>query len=123
MLLATLLCFGQDKRKGHKSAPVVVLESSAHRSEGIVALEGRVKNASPKAINGLVLLFDFLGTDGQVITTQRTAVEEDVLEPDAEAAFHVQTPDPVRAVEFRILGVDANGRELRVEPAASKLIE
>lgn len=122
-MLATLLCFGQEKRKGGKSAPVVVLESSAHRSEGIVVLEGRVKNASPKAINGLVLLFDFLGTDGQVITTKRTDVEEEVLEPDAEAAFHVQTPDLVRAVEFRIRGVDSSGRELRVAPAVSKPIE
>ena len=123
VMLATLLCFGQEKRKSTKPADVAVIEASVHRSDGKVALEGRVENRSAKTINGLTLYFDFIGTDGQVISTKRSPVDEDVLQPGGESSFHFETADPVRAVEYRIRGTEASGRDLRVEPSQAKPIE
>lgn len=123
ILLATLLCFGQEKRKSPKAADVVVLESAAHRMEGSVALEGRLRNASSKTLNGLVLLFDFIDSDGQVIATKQSPVDEDTLGPGAESAFHFETADPVRAVRFRVRATDASERTLRIDPPGAKAIE
>jgi hypothetical protein len=123
IMLATLLCFGQEKRKSPKPPDIVVVESAAHRSEGSVALEGRVRNGSAKRVNGLILQFDFIDSGGQVIATKQSAVDEDVLEPAAESAFHFETADPVRAVQFRVRATDTAGHDLRVEPAAPKAIE
>lgn len=123
LMLASLLSFGQEKRKARKPPDVSVLASAAHRQEGMVGLEGRVKNNSAKPIKGLILLFDFIAPNGQVITTKRGAVDEEILEPEAEADFRVETTDPVRAVHFRIQAEESNGRQLRVEPDEPKAID
>ncbi|MEO8658005.1 MAG: FxLYD domain-containing protein [Bryobacteraceae bacterium] len=123
LMLATLLCFGQEKRKGGRRMDIEVVECAAHRTDSKVAVEGRVKNTSTKTVNGLVLLFDFIGTDGQVVTTKNAPVEEETLAPDGESRFHFETTDPVRAVEIRVQAMDGSGRELRVSPATSTPIE
>jgi len=123
LMLATLLCFGQEKRKGGRRMDIEVVECAVHRTDGKVSVEGRVKNASTKTVNGLVLLFDFIGTDGQVVTTKKAPVDEEALAPDGESPFHFETTDPVRAVEVRVQGMDGSGRELRVSPSTSTPIE
>ena len=121
--IAILLCFGQEKRKSGKPPDIEVVESAAHRSEGSVSLEGRVRNGSAKTVNGLILLFDFIDTGGQVIATKQSPVDEEALEPGADSTFHFETADPVRAVQFRVRATDTAGHDLRVEPAAKKAIE
>jgi hypothetical protein len=123
IMLATLLCFGQEKRKSPKPPDIAVMESTAHRSEGSVVLEGRVRNGSSKTVNGLVLLFDFIDSGGQVIATKQSPADADVLAPAAECPFHFETADPVRAVQFRVRATDTAGHDLRVEPSTSKAIE
>jgi hypothetical protein len=58
-----------------------------------------------------------------VITTQKIALDDEILEQGKESVFRVQTNDPVRAVEFQINAVDGSGRDLRVAKAGPFAIE
>ncbi len=122
-LIAVCLCAADKKKKQPKPPEVVVMETAAHRQEGKVAIDGRVKNNSEKPMEGLTLLFDFMAPGRQVITTQKAAIDEEVLEPGKEAVFRVELNDPVRAVEVQLNAVDRNGREFRVQNAGPFSIE
>src|SRR5438874_27107 len=115
-LFLSLVCAtGADKKhKTAKPPDVEVLESSAHRAEGKIAVDGRLRNSSEKHLKGVVLLFDFMAPGHAVVTTQKGPVEDEVLEPGAESSFRMELNDPVRAVQFQINAVDESGRELRV---------
>jgi hypothetical protein len=58
-----------------------VVEVTAYRSERLVLLDARVRNAGSKPLKNLTVLFDFIGANKQVVTTQRTEVEDEELEP------------------------------------------
>ncbi|MGH9722528.1 MAG: hypothetical protein ACRD8O_20140 [Bryobacteraceae bacterium] len=112
-------------RKGKTPKPpdLEVVECSAHRSDGKIAVDGRVRNSGARPIRGLVLIFDFIATGRAVITTQKGSVDEEVLEPGKESVFRMALTDPVRAVEIRVNAVDRNGRELNVAKAGPFPIE
>jgi hypothetical protein len=117
LLLMAAVCLAAPdgkKQKKEKAPDLEILEVSAHRMENVIRMDGRVKNVSEKPINGLVLSFDFLESGGRVITTQTALLDEETLDPEKEAGFHVQLTDPVRAVEFQIGATDDGGRILRV---------
>jgi hypothetical protein len=108
-LVFAILVFGQKKGK-----EVELLEATAHRQDGMVTVDARVKNVGEKPIKSLQLVVDFVGPDRkQVITTKRGHVQEAVLDPGDEAEFHAQLEDPSRATEFQINFEDTNGRYLR----------
>ncbi len=117
LALASLLFGAGQKRNQPKLKPpeVVVLDASARRVDGRVALDGRLKNAGERPAQGLILLFDFMAPGRQVITTKRGPIDEELLAPGQEAEFHAHIVDPVRAVEFRIAAEDASGRDIKVQ--------
>ena len=124
MLIAVVCLAAPDAKKQKKEKPPdVELEVSAHRMENVIRMDGRVKNVSEKPINGLVLSFDFMDSGGRVITTQTAPLDEERLDPEKEASFHVQLTDPVRAVEFQIGATDDGGRILRVSKPGPFAIE
>lgn len=104
----------QKKRKKDKLPDLEVLEASARRVERTIRMDGRVKNAGDKPIEGMILEFEFMDSGHMLVATQKAALDEESLEPGKEAAFHVQLNDEVRAVEFQINAVDGTERELRV---------
>jgi hypothetical protein len=106
-------CAAQDKRKP-KPAELEVLELQIHRGDGQVALEGRMRNIGELKAEGLRLIFHFVSPDRRVVATKQGALEHDPLEPGQEAEFHLQTPDPVRAVHVRLEAGDRNEREVRI---------
>jgi hypothetical protein len=112
--LALMPAAPAQKRKGPKPPDLEVVEASAHRSAGMISLDGRVRNTGERPIRGLVLVFDFLAPDKVPLTTQKAQVDEEVLEVGKEAVFRMALNDSVRAVEFRINAVDQNNRDLRV---------
>ncbi len=114
LLVLALSVLGAEKKKAPKPPDVEVLEATAHRTEGRISLEGRVRNSGLKPIQGLVLVFDFMAPGRQVITTQKGGVDEEVLDVNGEASFHMQLNEPPRAVQFQINAVDEAGRDLRV---------
>jgi len=113
--LASLLCLLAQKRKSPKPPEVQVVEVMARRSEGVVTIDGRVRNCGLKPIRGLTLLFSMKAPGGQTVTTKKGAIEEELLEPNQESEFHWAMKDPVRAVEFQIEAVDSSTRELMVD--------
>lgn len=121
-ILAVAL-LGADKKKAPKPPDVEVIEASARRGGEKIALDGRVRNSGLKPVRGLVLVFDFLAPGKQVITTQKGAVDEESLDLNAEAAFHVELNAPPRAVQFQIGAVDEAGRDLRVAKPGPYAIE
>ena len=124
LALASLLFAAEKKRKPSPKPPELeVLAVSAHRSEGRITVDGRVRNISEKPIQNVTLVFDFLGAARQVITTQKGSIDEELLEPGKEAEFHWEIVDPVRAVEFRISAVDASTFQLRLDKSGPFPIE
>ena len=113
LVLASLLS-PQDKKRKPKPAEVQVLSASAHRMQGTIVLDGKVKNAGERPVEKLILLFDFMAAGRQVITTQKGPAESERLDPGQETEFRLEMNDAVRAVEFRIQAEDGDGRELTV---------
>lgn len=122
--LATL-CFAEpQKRKSPPPPPAVqILQLAAHRSEGLVTIDGRLRSLAARPLEGLELVLEFETTDGKVITRQRGAIEPDPLPPGEEAEFRWQMRDHVRAVSFRIHAVERAGREVIVRNAGPHYIE
>lgn len=101
-------------KKQPKPPDIQVLETTAKRTGENIDLDGRVRNTGTKPIQGLTLVFDFLAPGKLVITTQKASIDEDILEPGKEAAFHLVLVDPVRAVKYQLSAVDEEERDLRV---------
>ena len=96
-----------------KMHDVEVLEAKARRvEEGRLSIDGRVR--AGKAIKGLTLTFDFLTGDGVLLSSQKTAVEDDRLKRDDESGFHAETENPPGSVRFKIRACDGNTRQLNV---------
>ena len=112
--LAQLWCGGAQKRKAPRPPDVRVVEVKCHRSERLITVDGRVVNTGARPIAKLILIFHFRTTDGQVITTQRGGVAEEVLSPGEGSEFNWQIKDHARAVEVIIEAVDGSGRDLTV---------
>ena len=113
-LALSLTAFGQKKAKEGKQPEVEILEATAHRQEGIISIDARVKNCGQKPIKTLQIIIDFIAPDHkQVITTKRGSIEAEVLEPGEEADFHARIEDPSRATEFRISFEDSSAKYLR----------
>jgi hypothetical protein len=110
-----------DKKK--KPPDLEVLEASAHRGEIKVSVDGRVRNTGEKPIKELTLLFDFQAPGKQVVATEKGAIDEEVLQPGQEAAFHMEANTPPRSVAFQIGAADGSGRELRVAKSGPFPIE
>jgi hypothetical protein len=100
LLLACLAPAALQKPK--QQSQIEVLEAKAERQERRIVLDGRVKNTGQRAIYRLILVFDLIDSEQRVISSRKGPIEEDVLEPDAEASFQFYVPDQARAVQFRI---------------------
>ncbi|MFN3323765.1 MAG: hypothetical protein ACK5AZ_09740 [Bryobacteraceae bacterium] len=115
LLFGMLLSGADSKRKPPKGVDVLILEVTAHRGEGIIAVDGKLRNTGTKSLNRLTLLFDFFAPGKVPLTTQKFVIDEEVLEPGEEAVFRGQLIDPVRAVRFRIQAEDGSGRYVKID--------
>jgi len=121
LLLLGALSYPAEKKR--RAPEVEVVEISVRRAGGNIALDGKVRNVSEKPQHGITVLFDFGGTEHQVISTNKTAAAEDNVAPQEEAEFHAQTPDLARAVEVTVRAEDKNEKDLRVGKAGPYPIE
>lgn len=121
MVVFTLCVSAADKNK--KPPEVQVIETVARRTEGLIALDGRIRNSSGKPITRLILIFDFLAPGNKVISTQKYTVDEEVLDPDGESAFRVKMRDHVRAVSYQLAAADEAGHDFRMGNAGPFVIE
>ena len=111
---------GQSKKK---PGDVEVLETKARRVDDKITLDGRVRFTSEKPTRGLVIIFDFLSPEHEVVTSQKTKVADDVVRAGQEASYQTVLVDPVRAVTYQVRASDAGDRELRVANAGPYPIE
>jgi len=126
MIIVAAICLAAaDKNpKGHKPPDVEVMELKVHRMEGKVTLDGRVRNSGERTLEGVVLFFDFLAPGKVPVTTEKTDIDMETLDPGGEGAFHAETVDPVRAVECVLSRVeDQSGRDLRLAKVVRSNIE
>lgn len=123
ILALTLALTSVAAEKKKKPPDLEVLEATAHRGESKVAVDGRVRNSGEKPIKALTLLFDFQAPGKQVVATEKGAIDEEVLQPGQEAAFHMEANAPPGSVAFQINAADGVGRELRVAKAGPFPIE
>jgi|HigsolmetaAR201D_1030396.scaffolds.fasta_scaffold25636_2 hypothetical protein len=123
LVFATLLVPAKEKRKASKPPDVTLLEVSGRRMGNTIALDGRVKNSGMRTIQRLTLLFDFLGPNGQVLAAKKGMIDKEVLEPEEESSFSLETDAPPRAVSFRVKAEDSAERELRLEPFEPRTID
>ena len=108
------LCFAATGQKKKKSADVEVIETRARRVEGKITLDGRVRFTGERPAHGLVIVFDFLSPEREVVTSQKTQVADDVVRAGQEASYQTVLVDPVRAVSYQVRAFDAGERDLRV---------
>jgi hypothetical protein len=99
------------------------VEAFCRRFEGDVLLDGRVRITAEKPVVKLKLLFDFLGTDRQLLQTKAALIDDETLTAGDESEFHLRVADPVRAVLFSIRAEDGSGRELNLTRAGPYPIE
>lgn len=108
---------------GPRPPDIAVVTFKVHREPGIVAVEGRLRNNSDRPLRGLVVFFEFLESDGKMITRKNTMVTNTPVAPGEEEEFLTQTVDPVRAVHVRLGAEDKDGRYLRVDKPGPYAIE
>jgi hypothetical protein len=113
LALATLLLCAAGSGQG-RPAEVVVVETKAHREEGKIMIDGRVRAARQRPLRGLVVIFDLLTFEKNVIASERAVLDEDQVAAGQERAFHSWTSDHARAVRVSVRAVDRSERELRV---------
>jgi hypothetical protein len=122
-LLALALCLCTIA-VAQRRADVQVLEAKARRvEEGKIAADGRVKVSGGKPLRGLVLVFDFLSSEGDTLTSQKISVDDETLDRGEELPFHVTTMNPPGSVRFQMRAFDSAGRELRVGNSGPFIIE
>jgi hypothetical protein len=100
-----------------------VVETKARREEGKITVDGKVKVTGEKPLHGLVVVFDFRSPEKEVVTTQKTTVDEDTLETGHEGSYHVEMADAARAVTYTVRAFDIHEKELRVENTGPFSIE
>jgi hypothetical protein len=108
------LCAPATGQRKKKPADVEVMETRARRDQGKITLDGRVRFTGERPARGLVIVFDFLSPEHEVVTSQKTQVADDVVRAGQEASYQTVLVDPVRAVSYQVRAFDAGDRDLRV---------
>ena len=103
------------QQKSKKPADVRVVETTARREESRITLDGKVRVTGEKPLRGLVIVFDFRSPEREVVTAQKTTVDQDTLENGREGTYHVEMADAARAVSYTVRAFDTHEKELRVE--------
>jgi hypothetical protein len=117
LLLAAVvlsLCAPATGQRKKKAADVEVMETRARRVEGQITLDGRVRFTGERPAHGLVIVFDFLSPEHEVVTSQKTQVADDVVRAGREASYQTVLVDPARAVSYQVRAFDAGERDLSV---------
>jgi hypothetical protein len=110
-------------QKPRKAPDLQVVETKARREEGKISVDGKVKVTGEKPLHGLVVVFDFRSPEKEVVTTQKTTVDDGALETGHECSYHVEMADAARAVTYTVRAFDIHEKELRVENTGPFSIE
>ncbi|HTP36521.1 MAG TPA: hypothetical protein VMJ75_30305 [Candidatus Acidoferrales bacterium] len=127
ILTAILVAFslaGTGTAQKQKRPPdVQIVDTRAVRGTTRIAVDGKVKITADKPLKGLVIVFDFRSPEKEVITSQKTVVQEDTAEPGSAGTYHAEMADDVRAVYYTIRAFDMHEKELRVANPGPYVVE
>lgn len=98
----------------NKVNEVQVVEMKFERADGLISVDGTVKNVSDHSLKALAVLFRFEDTADSAVTTKRFTVDEPELAIGAEAHIEAQLKDAPRAVQVHILAMTGAGADLHV---------
>jgi hypothetical protein len=113
------------KKPNPEELTIAIAEFNVRRLSGerIIAIDGSLRNSGLKPIHKLVLVFEFLGPDEEIISRQRGAIDEEDLDPGDESEFHWQMRDQARAVDLRISAVARSADYVKVEQPGPYVIQ
>jgi hypothetical protein len=114
LVLPLSLAVLADGQRPSRPAEVEVLESSAHREDGKIMVDGRLRATADKPLRGLIVYFDLMSPENGVVGSQKAVLDEDLVQPGEVRTVHALTSDHVRAVKFKIRAFDTGEKELRV---------
>jgi hypothetical protein len=120
-LALSLLAAAAAQKK--KAPDVRIMETKALRDGPRITVDGKVKVTADKQLRGLVIVFDFRSPEKEVLTSQKTVIDEGALEAGREGAYHAEMADEVRAVNYTIRAFDSHEKELNVANPGPYVIE
>lgn len=121
--LAVAIAFLCALAPAQRRTDVQVLEAKVRRVEdGKLAIDGRVK-IGQKPLKGLVLVFDFVSSEDDPLTTEKIEVDNEELDAGEETSFHGTTMNPPGAVRYSMRAFDTADRQLRIGNAGPFTIE
>lgn len=97
-----------------KPDEVKITDASFKRDGDLIVVETTIRNTGAKPIEKLAVVYKFYSLEHEVMSTQRTGLEEVLLQPGAESEVHAQLNAPPRALTVEISAQAGSGRELRV---------
>jgi hypothetical protein len=122
-ILAAGVLLASSPQKAKKPADVEMVENKVVRDTGKITVDGRVKVTAEKGLRGLVIVFDFRSPEKEVVTAQKTVVDDQPMANGKEGTFHNEMVDAPRAVNFTIRAFDMHEKELRVANPGPYIIE
>lgn len=115
-VLPALLAASGDRKQA--SGPATQLEISGfgvrRTPQGVIEIDGRVRNTGERAIARGKLVFYLLSPEGSIVSTQKGAIDPEVLEPGDDSQFFWQARDVARAISVRIGAVDHKGNPIAI---------
>src|SRR5688500_18478753 len=91
ILVCLLLVFlvpvaiAQKKQPQPKPAEIEVVETAARREDNRLTVDARLRNTGERPARKLVVIFEVLDSDKNVLTRQKGEIEEEELEPGEES--------------------------------------
>jgi hypothetical protein len=99
-----------------KGPDLEVTETTARVEDRRINIDGTLRNLTPRPIKKLMVFYEVLDSDRNVLTKQNGLTEAgNTLEPGEETTFHAQIAWHARSISLRLSFEDASGRELRAE--------
>jgi hypothetical protein len=123
VVLALALLTVAVAQKQKRPPDVQIAETKAVRDQGRITVDGKVKCTAEKPLRGLIVVFDFRSPEKEVVTSQKTTIQEETMETGREGAFHAEMVDAVRAVAYTIRAFDNHEKELRVDNPGPYIVE
>jgi hypothetical protein len=117
VLIAAVACCLCVSGADTKKPDVQVMDIKAQRDGAFTVIDGRLRATGPKPIAHLVLAFDFMAPGRVTIASKKVEIDENMLDPGAESAFHAETECPAKAVEYMVRALKNGQSELNVANA------
>src|SRR3954447_4183162 len=114
IVLAACFLAGFAPQKQKKPADVQMVDTKVAREGGKISVDGKVRVTGEKPLKGLVIVFDFRSPEKEVVTSQKTVINEETVEHGHEGVFHNEMIDTPRAVNYTVRAFDFHEKELRM---------